>query len=99
MLGHANRIRLTAPVHLGDEMVPFRERRHRIQGPELRPVAEAVGERLERLVADRTGFEEACLLLRVLYRLDSDGPGRPSYPDEGWAAMEAYLWGRRCPPN
>ena len=80
-------------------MVPLYERRHRIQGPELRPVAESVGERLGRLVATRTGFEEACLLFRVLFRLDSEGPGRPGYPDEGWATMEAYLWERRGSPH
>jgi hypothetical protein len=76
-------------------MVPLHERRHRIQGPELRPVAESVGERLERLVASRSGFEEACILFRVLFRLDQGCPGRPGYPDEGWATMEAYLRERR----
>jgi len=80
-------------------MVSIHERRHRIQGPELQPVAESVGDRLGRLVATRTGFKEACLLFRVLFRLDSGGPGRPGYPDEGWAAMEAYLWERRGPPH
>jgi hypothetical protein len=78
-------------------MVPLHERRHRIQGPELRPMAEAVADRLRRLLAARTYFEEACLLFRVLFRLDSGGPGRPGYPEEGWAAMEAYLDERRGP--
>ena len=73
-------------------MVPLYERRHRIQGPEVQPVVESVRDRLMRLVAAREGFEEACLLFRVLYRLDSHSPGRPDYPELEWAAIEAYLY-------
>jgi len=76
-------------------MAPLHERRHRIEGAELRPVAESVGKRLGRLVASRSGFKEACTLFRVLFRLDKGCPGRPGYPDEGWATMEVYMRERR----
>jgi len=72
-------------------MVPLYERRHRIQGQEVQPVVGAMRDRLMRLVAAREDFDEACLLFRVLYRLDSHSPGRPDYPELEWAAKEAYL--------
>jgi len=76
-------------------MVPLIERRHRIQGLEVRPVVKSVRDQLMHLVAAREGFEVACLLFRVLYRLDSHSSGRPDYPEPEWAVMEVYLHKRQ----
>ncbi|HEX9915026.1 MAG TPA: hypothetical protein VGB32_08915 [Candidatus Bathyarchaeia archaeon] len=42
-------------------------------------------------MASRKGFDDACLLFRVLYRLESHCPGRPDYPELDWVTMEMYL--------
>ena len=52
---------------------------------------ESVRARLQCLVDAKVGFDEACLLFRVLYRLESHSPGRPDYPELDWVIMDAYL--------
>jgi len=73
-------------------MDPF-QRRHRILGPEMEPVIDAVRYRLHDLLNERNpkAFEEAWLLFRVLYRLKAHSPGRPDYPEASWEAVEGYL--------
>jgi len=73
-------------------MDPF-QRRHRILGPEVKPVIGAVRHRLHDLLNERKpeAFEEAWLLFRVLYRLKAHSPGRPDYPEASWEAVEDYL--------
>jgi len=77
-------------------MVPFSERRHRILGPEVSPVVKAVRIRLRYLIEARRDFEEAYLLFRVLYRMESHSPGRPDYPEPEWVTMEAYFNEDHC---
>ena len=73
-------------------MDPF-QRRHRILGPEVKPVIEAIRHRLSHLLGVRSpeAFDEAWPLLRVLHRLEAHSSGRPSYPEPSWGAVEAHL--------
>lgn len=72
-------------------MVPFSERRHRIQGLEVPAVAGAVWRRLDELVAGKENPDEAEILFRVLYRLTIHRPGQPNYGLFTWKRARELL--------
>lgn len=72
-------------------MVPLSERRHRIYEEEVPEVIEGLKLRLLELLEEKTEPEKAELGFRVLYRLMSDKPGRPKYPEYSWDFLDYFL--------
>lgn len=73
-------------------------RRHKYSGLELAPVMDLATQRLQILVADRSDFDEALGLFKVLWRFQTNKVGRPSYPIrddtpicESWDIMRSFL--------
>ena len=76
----------------GQKLVPFSQRRHRLNPNEVSPVLEAVDFRLKQLVHDREDLPSAMVLLRVYYRLKEHVTARPKYPaHKSWAEIIEYL--------
>ena len=75
-------------------MVPYLDRRHRLNGVEVDPVMVAVYHRLLRLVEEKEDLLTAEILFRVYYRLREHVTNRPQYPSHsGWSEIRAYLNG------
>ena len=72
-------------------MVPLFDRRHRIYEEEVPEVIEGLKLRLFKLLEEKTEPEKAELGFRVLYRLMSDKPGRPKYPEFSWEFLDYFL--------
>uniref|UniRef100_A0A6M3LWD9 Uncharacterized protein n=1 Tax=viral metagenome TaxID=1070528 RepID=A0A6M3LWD9_9ZZZZ len=73
-------------------MVPYSERRHRLNGVEVDPVMVAVYHRLLRLVEEKEDLLTAEILFRVYYRLKEHVTNRPSYPPhDTWSEISSYL--------
>ena len=68
------------------------QRRHRLANIELEPVRIAIRQRLSWLLKERSDFESAEALFRVLFRIKRNASGQPGYPKSlGWAEIEAFL--------
>lgn len=73
-------------------MVPYSERRHRLNPVEVDPVMVAVYHRLLQLVEDKEDFLTAEILFRVYFRLREYVKSRPSYPPHStWEEINAFL--------
>ena len=72
-------------------MVPLSERRHRIYEEEVPEVIEGLKLRLLDMLEEKTEPEKAELGFHVLYRLMSDKPGRPKYPEFSWGLLDHFL--------
>jgi len=74
-------------------MVPFSQRRHRLNGDEVTPVMEAVETRLKQLIHDKEDLPSAMVLFRVFYRIREYVKSRPVYPlHESWAEISEYIY-------
>jgi hypothetical protein len=74
-------------------MVPlFSQRRHRLHPVEVPAVMTAVRLRLQQLVKERSNFDEAIVLFRVLTRFEVHRSGRPNYVEPlTWEIIRGYL--------
>ncbi|MBA7646475.1 hypothetical protein ES703_54239 [subsurface metagenome] len=73
-------------------MVPFSQRRHRLNSDEVPPVKKAVYHRLLYLLEEKEDILTAEILFRVFFRLNEHVTNRPSYPPHGtWSEMSYYL--------
>jgi len=72
-------------------LVPLSERRHRLYKHEIPSVIAGLKLYLEGLVAKEENLEEAEAAFRTLFRLTSDVPGRPKYPEFSWDILEYYV--------
>ena len=75
-------------------MVPFSQRRHRLNPVEIDPVKDACHYRLLQLLQDRIpeAFLEASILFRVWYRIHTYCTSKPSYPPhDTWEEIQGYL--------
>ena len=77
-------------------MVPYSQRRHRINPQEIEPILEACAQRLIHFLSlsihDSGDLQEAGSLFRVYYRLNEHVMSRPSYPPhETWDEIAVYL--------
>ena len=69
-------------------------RRHRLNGPEVSPVKEAVENELRQLCQERKPGElfKAQMLFRVSWRLKTHRQGQPDYPNpQDWPTMSDYI--------
>jgi len=74
-------------------MVPFSERRHRIQGLEIPEVIEGLKLRLRQHLEDRDDLMKATVAFRALYRLNEHKVGRPDYPEPvTWELIGGISW-------
>ena len=80
---------------LSDEvqiMVPFSQRRHRLNGYEVPLVMEAVEFQLRQLLEDKENLLTSSILFKVYYRLREHVTNRPSYPSHStWEEISSYL--------
>ena len=75
-------------------MVPYSQRRHRINPQEIDPIKAACFQRLTHFLEERApgDLPEAVYLFRVYYRLNEHVAARPRYPPHGsWNEIVAYL--------
>ena len=75
-------------------MVPYSERRHRLNPVEIEPVKAACYNRLFHLLEERDpGYLlKASALFRVWYRIHTYCTSKPAYPDHGtWGEISAYM--------
>jgi hypothetical protein len=72
-------------------LVPLSERRHRLYSHEIPEVVRGLKLRLEQLLEEEEDSESAETAFRIHYRLTSDEPGRPRYPEFNWDFLEYYL--------
>ena len=73
-------------------MVPFSERRHRLNELEVPETIEALKDRLQLLCKDRELLLSAEICFKAWYRLSQHIQGRPSYPEPiTWQAIEDYI--------
>lgn len=69
-------------------------RRHRLNGPEVSPVKEAVTNELRQLCQERRPGElfKAQMLFRVCWRLETHRQGQPDYPEPlDWPTMAEHI--------
>ena len=74
-------------------MVPYGERRHRINSLELPWVVEAIENQLREYLAERNplNLHGAEQLFRLWYRIQIHREGRPGYPEFTWSSLEERL--------
>ena len=75
-------------------MVPYSERRHRLNPAEIYPVRDACRHRLTELLEERNpeDLPKASILFRVWYRIDAYCTNKPKYPaHDTWEEIQAYL--------
>ena len=72
----------------------YESRRHRLNPSETPLVRGLVLEKLRRLYDERCDMWLAEEFYRIIWRMDHNRPGRPSYPEPfTWGTLEAYLMG------
>lgn len=83
-------------------MVPYSERRHRLNAIEIIPVKNACCNRLIQLLQDRTPEDllEAIALFRIWYRIENYVKNKPKYPPhETFNQIASSLnYGTETPP-
>ena len=76
----------------GQKMVPFSQRRHRLNPSELEPVMYAVESKLRQMIESQQDLMQARLLFRVYFRLREYVTSRPVYPPcETWKEISDYV--------
>jgi hypothetical protein len=75
-------------------MVPYSERRHRLNPDEIEPVRDAARDRLVSLLElrDPSTLDEAGSLFRIWYRISRYVRNKPSYPPHAsWGEIALQL--------
>jgi hypothetical protein len=72
-------------------LVPLSLKRHRLHNHEIPEVVKGLILHLEQLLEKKDNRKRAETVFRTLYRITSEKPGRPKYPEFNWDFIEYYI--------